>query len=85
MYQVIIEPKAQKSLDALNRRDRARVAAAILRLADGPFADTNVKALTGGGFRMRVSDYRVLFGVEADVLAVVVVKIGHRREVYRAT
>ena len=53
MYRVLIEPKAQKSLDALDRRDRVRVAAAILRLADGPFGHPNVKALTGGGFWLR--------------------------------
>ena len=36
-----------------------------------------------GYYRLRVGDYRVVYGIEDDVLLVLVVRIGHRREVYR--
>ncbi|CAG0971771.1 hypothetical protein MYXO_01344 [Myxococcaceae bacterium] len=37
----------------------------------------------GGYYRLRVGDYRVVYAIEDDVLLVLVVRIGHRREVYR--
>ena len=82
-YRVELAGRAEKELDALERRDRARVVAALLRLSEAPKTGANVKALTGGGYRLRVGDFRVLYRVEDDVLLVLVVKVGHRREVYR--
>jgi mRNA interferase RelE/StbE len=43
----------------------------------------NVKALKGGGFRLRVGDYRVLYALRDDLLVLLVVQIAHRREAYR--
>ena len=42
-----------------------------------------MKALTGGAYRLRVGDYRILFTIETEILLVLVVKVGHRRDVYR--
>ena len=77
-------PQAAAEFDALDRQMQGRVTRALNRLAQAPFAATNVKALAGGGYRLRVGDYRVLYRIEAAMLLVLVVKIGHRREVYRA-
>ena len=60
-----------------------RVVAALDRLALDPYRMPNVKAMKGGGFRLRVGDYRVLYELRNDILVVLVVQIGHRREVYR--
>ncbi|MCK6573208.1 type II toxin-antitoxin system RelE/ParE family toxin [Myxococcota bacterium] len=64
---------------------RSRIAAVIEGLAVTP-RPVGVKALQGalaGHYRLRVSDYRVLYKVENDVLIIVVVRVAHRREVYR--
>ncbi len=84
-FRVILEPRAEKALDALDRRDRTRMAKAFRGLAQASFAMPNVKALAGGGYRLRVGDYRALYRIEQDVLLIVVVKVGHRRDVYRDT
>jgi mRNA interferase RelE/StbE len=42
-----------------------------------------VKALRGGGFRLRVGDWRVIYGLREAELAVLVIRVAHRREVYR--
>jgi len=42
-----------------------------------------VRALTGGGYRLRVGDWRVVFTLDGTVLRVTVVRVAHRREVYR--
>jgi mRNA interferase RelE/StbE len=84
-YRIVLEPRAEEDLDALDGRVRTRIVKALLRLADDPFAAPNVKALAGGGYRLRVGDYRILYAVEEGALLVLVVKVGHRREVYRGT
>ena len=82
-YRVILEPRAQKQLDALDARTAARIAGALRRVAANPHAAPSVKALKGGGFRLRVGDWRVLYALRDDLLVVLVARVAHRREVYR--
>ena len=82
-YRVVLEPRAQKELDALDARTAARIAGALRRVAANPYAAPNVKALKGRGFRLRVGDGRVLDDLRDDLLVVLVARVAHRREVYR--
>ncbi len=82
-FRVEFTPRAAREFADLDRVTRRRVAAALERLGADPAAASNVKALAGGGFRLRVGDHRVLFELIGARLVVLVVKIGHRREVYR--
>lgn len=82
-WQISFTPRAEKELAAVDRPDRIRIIARLARLADDPRRARNVKALTGGGYRLRVGDWRVLNEIRDELLIVLVVKIGHRREVYR--
>jgi mRNA interferase RelE/StbE len=67
----------------MDRSVQVRVARRIDRLADDP-RDHAVK-LRGAEdvWRVRVGDYRVLYRIEADRLVVLIIRIGHRRDVYR--
>jgi mRNA interferase RelE/StbE len=56
---------------------------ALLRLAADPRQTPGVKAMTDGNYRLRVGDWRVVYALRADVLVVLVLRVGHRREVYR--
>jgi mRNA interferase RelE/StbE len=61
-----------------------RVDARILALAEEPRPPGVVKMQGAEGYyRLRIGDYRVVYAIEDDVLLVLVVRIGHRREVYR--
>lgn len=82
-YQIAFERPAEKELLSLPKPARERILKALRKLAPDPFAAVNVKALRGGGYRLRVGDYRVLFSIETEMLLVLVVKVGHRKEVYR--
>jgi len=82
-YQLVIERRAQKALARIERRDRARIAEAIRALAQAP-RPRGAKQLTGRDvYRLRVGDYRVLYEIEDARLVILVVDVGHRREVYR--
>jgi mRNA interferase RelE/StbE len=83
-WRVTFDARAYKELEAIGKPDAERVLKALRRLAIDPLKAANVKALRGEeGYRLRVGDYRVLYKLKAGELLVLVVKVGHRREVYR--
>jgi mRNA interferase RelE/StbE len=82
-YQIAFERTAEKELLALPKLARERILRALRKLVPDSFAAASVKALKGGGYQLRIGDYRVLFTVETEILLVLVIKAGHRREVYR--
>ena len=82
-YTVEILRSAQKQLAAIDRQDQPRVISAIRTLANEP-RPPGCKKLTGRpAWRIRVGVYRVIYEIHDNRLLVLVVAIGHRREVYR--
>lgn len=84
-YRLLIKTSANKELARLGtKHDRARIVAAIHRLADLP-RPVGSEKLAGADdlYRIRIGDYRVIYEVLDDVLLVTVVKAAHRRDVYR--
>jgi mRNA interferase RelE/StbE len=76
--------EAERDIDALDPQIRRRILLAIGNLARDPRAAPNVKALKRHDrYRLRVGDWRVIYTLQQDALVVLVVRIGHRREVYR--
>ena len=81
-YRIEVRPAAARALRKLDPPAARRVQGAIALLARDP-RPPSARALQGrAGFRVRVGDYRILYTIEDDVLLVVVVTLGHRREVY---
>ncbi len=68
----------------MDRTAQKRVQAAIELLAEEP-RPTGAKKLVGGDgeWRVRTGDYRIVYETHDDVLLVLVVAVGHRREIYR--
>jgi mRNA interferase RelE/StbE len=83
-YRVELRPAAVRALRKVDPQHRGRIQGAIALLAQDP-RPPGARALQGRpGLRVRVGDYRIIYTVEDDVLLVVVVTVGHRREVYRS-
>ncbi|MBA2552811.1 MAG: type II toxin-antitoxin system RelE/ParE family toxin [Geodermatophilaceae bacterium] len=81
-YRIELRPAAVRALRRLDLPVRSRVQGAIALLAQDPRPPA-ARALQGRpGLRVRVGEYRVIYTVADDVLLVVVVAVGHRREVY---
>lgn len=75
---------ALKQFKKLSPELQERIQIKIDELADNPRPNGVVKLVNGENrYRIRVGDYRVLYIIFDDVLLVTVVKVGHRREVYR--
>ena len=82
-YRLLIKPSAAKELEALPPKDRKRVAPKLQRLASEPRPPGTEKLSGQEKYRLRQGDYRLLYSVDDDGAAVAIVKIGHRRDVYR--
>lgn len=82
-YRVEVAPAAQRQLRKLDPAARRRVQAAIELLAEQP-RPSGAKKLTGGEgeWRVRTGDYRIIYEIHDQVLVLLVVTIGHRREIY---
>lgn len=81
-YRIELRPAAVRALRKLDPPIRRRVQGVIALLAQDPHPPT-ARALKGRpGLRARVGDYRIIYTVQDDVLLVVVVTLGHRRDVY---
>jgi mRNA interferase RelE/StbE len=82
-YVVILSRSVQKQLAKLSTETASRIEQELLRLQDNP-RHTGTKKLKGReAWRSRVGDYRVIYEIHDKVLHVLVVQIGHRRDVYR--
>ncbi len=82
-YRLLIKPSAVKELEALPLKDRRRVVARLRRLSDQP-RPPGCEKLTGHDlYRVRQGNYRILYEVQDHDLTVAIIKIGHRRDVYR--
>ncbi len=83
-YRISIERDALRALLKLDKPVRRRVQTAIDRLSDDP-RPAGARALAGrhGALRIRVGDYRIVYEVHDDELLVLVIDLGHRREIYR--
>ena len=81
-YRIELRPAAVRALRKLDPTVRGRIQGAIALLAQQPRPPA-ARALQGRpGLRVRVGDYRVIYTVHHDVLLVVVVTLGHRRDIY---
>ncbi len=83
MYEVITPRRVQRVIAALPTTDSRRVLMAIKALADSPRPPSATKLRGEDLWRIRVGDYRVVYAVEDQRLVVTIVRVGHRREVYR--
>ena len=84
-YRLLIKPSAAKEIEAIGgKRDRQRVVFQIRALAAEP-RPVGCEKLAGieGRFRIRKGNYRVVYFVDDTARTVEVIKVGHRREVYR--
>ncbi len=86
VWTIEFEGRADKQLDKLNRRDAAQLISYLEETAalDDPRSRGHILfGQLGGLWRYRVRDWRIVCRIEDARLVVLVLKVGHRREVYR--
>ena len=82
-YRLRIKKSATKEIEKLTQTDRIRIIQAIEKLAQNPRPVGSQKLSGQEKFRIRVGNYRVLYEIIDDELIIFVVKVAHRKDVYR--
>jgi mRNA interferase RelE/StbE len=84
MWKIEVKPQAEKALTRIPNPHRRRIARAIDALAGDP-RPSGCQKLTGcdDSYRIRVGDYRVVYQIFDKVLVIHIIRIGHRKEIYR--
>ena len=82
-YSLEIKRSAAKELADLPAKDRGRVISRIQSLLDDPRPPGAEKLSEQERYRVRQGDYRILYEIHDQVLLIIVVRIGNRRDVYR--
>lgn len=82
-YSLEIKRSAARELEQVPLKDRRRIVTRIQALAHDPRPPGAEKLSGQERYRIRQGDYRILYEIEDQILRVMVVKIGHRRDVYR--
>lgn len=83
-YQIQFSPASARQLRKLDGHSQRRIQAVVELLAQEP-RPTGAKKLVGGHgeWRVRTGNYRIIYEIDDGVLVVLVLAVGHRREVYR--
>jgi mRNA interferase RelE/StbE len=82
-YKILIKPSAVKEIGAIPQRERRRIIARIQGLSSDPRPLGSEKLSGQDKFRVRQGVYRIVYSVTDDEPSVLIVKVGHRKEVYR--
>jgi len=82
-YRIEFLKTAQKELLKLPREIQRRMAAKLDALLSDPYPPDAKKLRNGNGrFRIRIGNYRIIYRIEEEQLVILIIKIGHRRNIY---
>jgi len=81
-YAVFIHPAATSQIAKLDPPIAKRVTRAISALADDPRPPSSKKLVGADAWRIRIGDWRVIYQIRDEKLTVLVVRVGHRRDIY---
>ena len=84
-YDLVFKKSVAKDLRAIQKQDVKRIMQRILSLADEPRPTGCEQLSSQQRYRVRQGAYRIIYEINEDRLIVLVVKVGHRREVYRSS
>ncbi len=80
MYKIILDKEAEQYLDKLDDFIANRIIKKIKTLQENPFSKDVKRLRDDNSFRLRIGDYRILFEVSKDTI--IILKIGHRKNIY---
>ena len=82
-YRVVFRKSVARDMRRIPSRDLRRILATIDSLAEDP-RPTGIEKLSGQGtYRARQGDYRIIYQIKDEDVIVIVVRVGHRKDVYR--
>jgi mRNA interferase RelE/StbE len=84
-YRIEVKRSAAKALKKIFKPEQKRIIKAIDNLAENlPNPDTTKMKGNNHFHKIRVGDYRIVYEIHDDILLILIIKIGHRKDVYRS-
>ncbi|HEX7353502.1 MAG TPA: type II toxin-antitoxin system RelE/ParE family toxin [Mycobacteriales bacterium] len=84
-YRITLAPAAARQLRKLDSQARRRIQAALDLLSADPRPPAATQLVGGSGeWRVRTGDYRIVYEIEHEQVLVLVLRVGHRREIYKS-
>jgi mRNA interferase RelE/StbE len=81
-YEIIFSDKASKQLKKLEKKDQQRIIKSLERIRIRPEAHVT-KLIDDPAYRLRVGDYRIILDIEKEKLLILVLMVGHRKNIYK--
>ena len=85
-FQIVVDPAAARDLKYLHRANRdicERIKSSIDSLTSSPFEGKPLKGSKKGCYSLRFREYRVIYEIHSHLKTIHIIRIGHRRDVYR--
>ena len=83
-YKIEWKQSAKKELKKLDKQIIPRILQAVENLAENPYSSGSKKLIGSDSiYRIRVGDYPIVYNIKSSVLVIEIIKVGHRREIYR--
>jgi mRNA interferase RelE/StbE len=82
-YKIEMKKSSVKELNSLPPKDIKKIIKRILTLAVNPKPSGCIKLTNREDYRIRSGNYRIIYSINNDILVIEVIKIGHRKEIYR--
>ncbi len=82
-YKILVKKSAEKELNKIPKKELLKIIDKIKSLSNDPHPAGSIKLTNQEKYRVRVRNYRILYKIEGNILTVFVVKIGHRKNIYR--
>ncbi len=85
LYLIKFDSRVKKDFKSIPAKDIKRIKSAIRELSKNPRPNgcTKLKGDKRDYYRIRVGNYRVVYSIENEILLVLVIRVGHRREIYK--
>ena len=82
-YKLQIKKSAEKELRKIPKRELIKIINKIQNLSEDPHPVGSIKISNQEKYRLRIVNYRVLYKVEDNILTIFIIKVGHRKDIYR--
>ena len=82
-YQLRLKPSAKKELDKFPKRDKTRIYILLINLTKNPYIGKKLEGKLAQYYSIRLWPYRIIYKIYKKELLVIVIKIGHRKNIYR--
>ena len=82
-YKILIKKSAVKELETIPKKDLQKIVKRINDLSDNPLPHGVQKLSHKEHYRIRQGNYRIVYSIKKNELVIYIIKIGHRKEIYR--